>query len=65
MKALKLKAGDFFHVEVIKSEIDDEVELEIKDGPMKGENIFLDLISNPGLEEDEYEYEKEEETELD
>ena len=53
MKELKLKVGDFFHVEVIESQIGDEVELEIKDGPMKGESIFLDSRSNPGLEEDE------------
>jgi len=53
MAELKLIAGDFFHVEVIESQIEDEVELEIKDGPMKGESIFLDLISNPGLEKDE------------
>jgi len=53
MKELKLKVGDFFHVEVIESQIEDEAELIVKDGPMKGESIFLDLISNPGLEEDE------------
>lgn len=53
MKELKLKVGNFFHVEVIESEVDDTVELEVKDGPMKGESIFLDLISNPGLEEDD------------
>jgi hypothetical protein len=53
MKELKLEVGDFFHVEVVESEIDDEVELEVKDGPMKGESIFLDSRSNPGLEKDE------------
>jgi len=60
MKELKLEVGDFFHVEVIESEIEDGIELEVKDGPMKGESIFLDLISNPGLEEDEEDEDEEE-----
>jgi len=49
MKKPKLKVGDFFHVEVI--EIETELTLEVKDGPIKGKYLYLDSVSNPCLKE--------------
>ena len=51
MKKLKLKEGDFFHVEVIESEDDEMIKLEMKDGPIKGHYLHIDIIDNPCLEE--------------
>ena len=52
MKRLKLKEGDFFHVEVIESEDGETIKLEIKDGPLKGHYLHIDIIGNPCLEEE-------------
>ena len=53
MKKLKLEEGDFFHVKVVESEDGDAIKLKAEDGPLKGRYLYLDLISNPYLEEEE------------
>jgi len=58
MKKLKLKCGDFFHVEVVETDLsefrDDEynmgkIKLEIKDGPCGNYYLYFDTRLNPHL----------------
>ena len=54
MKRLKLKAGDFFHVEVVETETNEytsKFKLEVKDGPIKKHYLYLDLRLNPHIKE--------------
>jgi len=58
-KSLKLRCGDFFHVEVVETdetEVEDStstfmsgIKLEIKDGPAKNHYMYFDLRLNPHL----------------
>lgn len=50
MKKLRLEEGHFFHVEVVESDYNDEIRLDVKDGPLKGYYLRIDITHNPCLE---------------
>ena len=52
----KLKEGDFFHVEVVESEDGEEIKLKVKDGPIRGCYLYIDITHNPCLEEETAEH---------
>jgi len=49
LKNLKLDEGDFFHVEVAESDYNDEIRLDVKDGPIKGYYLRVNITHNPCL----------------
>jgi len=54
-KLLKLKVGDFFHVEVVETAQSEAenfmsgIKLDVKDGPAKNHYMYFDLRLNPHL----------------
>lgn len=56
-KKLKLKVGDFFHVEVVETCITEKgpdihkFKLEVKDGPIVGSYLYFDTRLNSHIKE--------------